>query len=126
MDEIVNNDLLPEHHKINGFPLERAYCENNSETLETILQDLNGLFSAVGAEITIQNCVLTIDVNEEKFTSVTKRKAGRKSKRMNKQFEEIMAYRETHTAMETAEWLGLTKQTYYRRIKELKEEAGIC
>mgnify|MGYP000974278028 CR=1 FL=1 len=32
-----------------------------------------------------------------------------------------MAYRETHTAMETAEWLGLTKQTYYRRMKELRE-----
>jgi hypothetical protein len=33
-----------------------------------------------------------------------------------------MAYRETHTAEETFEWLGLTKKTYYRRIKEMKAE----
>ena len=38
-------------------------------------------------------------------------------------YEEIIAYRKNHTVMETAEWLGLTKQTYYRRMKEWKEEA---
>ena len=116
-------DALPEHHRIHHLPLDRTYCEENADALESVLQDLNNLFSAVGMEITVDDCTLTIDVAEEKFASVTTRKAGRKKKDANQRYEEIMAYRETHTAEETFEWLGLTKQTYYRRIKELKAEA---
>lgn len=121
IDEYQDRPDLPEHHRISYLPLDRDYCTNHADELESILQDLNSLFSTVGAEITVSESVLTIDVHEEKFASVMTRKAGRKAKGFNKQYEEIMAYRETHTAMETAEWLGLTKQTYYRRMKELRE-----
>lgn len=116
-------DALPEHHRIHYLPLDRMYCEENADALEAILQDLNGLFSAVGVEITVDDHTLSIDITEEKFASVTTRKAGRKKKDATQRYEEIMAYRDTHTAQETFEWLGLTKQTYYRRIKELKAEA---
>ena len=92
------------------------------EELESTLQDLNGLLNAVGVEITVDGLTLTIDISSEKFASVTKRKAGRKKKDVKKQYEEIMAYRKTHTAEETFAWLGLTKQTYYRRLKEMREE----
>ena len=68
-------------------------------------------------EIRAEESTLTVDINEEKFASVTKRRAGRKKKNVTQQYEEILAYRETHTVQETFEWLGLTKQTYYRRIK---------
>ena len=88
--------------------------------LELGNQSLGG--SLVGLAVAVES-TLTIDVNGEKFASVTKRKAGRKKKNATQQYEEILAYRETHTAQETFEWLGLTKQTYYRRIKELKKEA---
>ena len=121
-DSVETTDL-PEHHRIHHLPLDASYCIDNADALEAVLQDLNGLFSAVGVEITVDDRTLTIDVAEEKFASVTTRKAGRKKKDANQRYEEIMAYRETHTAEETFEWLGLTKQTYYRRIKELKAEA---
>ena len=88
--------------------------------LELGNQSLGG--SLVGLAVAVES-TLTIDVNGEKLASVTKRKAGRKKKNATQQYEEILAYRETHTAQETFEWLGLTKQTYYRRIKELKKEA---
>lgn len=128
MDKKTNADSvetadLPEHHRIHHLPLDKEYCDNQPDALEAVLQDLNGIFSTVGAEITVNDHTLTIDVAEEKFASVTTRKAGRKKKDANQRYEEIMAYRETHTAEETFEWLGLTKQTYYRRIKELKAEA---
>ena len=114
---------IPEHHKIIHLPLDKVFYEENSSGLETILLDLNVLFSSVGTVITVEGTSLTIDIHEEKFHSVTTRKAGRKSKRMKtERYEEIIAYRKNHTAMETAEWLGLTKQTYYRRMKDWKEE----
>lgn len=116
-------DALPEHHRIHHLPLDGSYCIENADALEAVLQDLNSLFSAVGVEITVDDHTLTIDVAEEKFASVTKRSAGRKKKDANQRYEEIMAYRDTHTAQETFEWLGLTKQTYYRRIKELRSAA---
>lgn len=115
-------DALPEHHTIHCLPLDASYCIENADTLEAVLQDLNSLFSAVGVEITVDDHTLSIDITEEKFASVITRKAGRKKKDANQRYEEIMAYRDTHTAQETFEWLGLTKQTYYRRIKELKAE----
>jgi len=119
----VETTELPEHHRIHHLPLDKEYCDNQPDALESILQNLNDLFSAIGVEITVDDHTLSIDITEEKFSSVTTRKAGRKKKDANQRYEEIMAYRETHTAEETFEWLGLTKQTYYRRIKELKAEA---
>ena len=119
----IETTELPEHHRIHYLPLDASYCTENADTLEAVLQDLNSLFSAIGVEITVDDHTLSIDIAEEKFASVTTRKAGRKKKDANQRYEEIMAYRETHTAEETFEWLGLTKQTYYRRIKELKAEA---
>ena len=119
----IETTELPEHHRIHHLPLDKEYCDNQPDALEAVLQDLNSLFSAVGVEITVDDHTLSINITEEKFASVTTRKAGRKKKDANQRYEEIMAYRETHTAEETFEWLGLTKQTYYRRIKELKAEA---
>ena len=113
---------LPVHHRISYLPLDGGYCEEHPSELEAVLQELNGLFSTVGVEFSVTDSVLAVDVNEEKFTSVTTRKAGRKSKDITKRYDEIMAYRETHSAMETAEWMGLTTKTYYRRIKELRNE----
>ena len=118
----IETTELPEHHRIHHLPLDKEYCNNQPDALESILQNLNDLFSAIGVEITVDDHTLSIDIAEEKFVSVTTRKAGRKKKDANQRYEEIMAYRETHTAEETFEWLGLTKQTYYRRIKELKAE----
>ena len=114
---------LPVHHRVCNLPLDKTYCSENADALEATLQELNEMFSAVGVEMTTDNHTLTIDINEEKFTSVTTRKAGRKRNNLSKRYEEIMEYRETHTAEETFQWLGLTKQTYYRRMKEMKEEA---
>ena len=119
----IETTELPEHHRIHHLPLDKEYCDNQPDALESILQNLNDLFSAIGVEITVDDCTLTIDVAEEKFASVTTRKAGRKKKDANQRYEEIMACRDTHTAQETFEWLGLTKQTYYRRIKELRSAA---
>ena len=128
MNENSKNDTaeaeaIPAHHRIHHLPLDETYCQDSADALEAVLQDLNGLFDAVGVLFTADDHTLTIDINEEKFRSVTTRRAGRKKKNASQRYEEIMAYRETHTAEETFEWLGLTKQTYYRRLKELKAEA---
>ena len=119
---ISEENALPAHHRISHLPLDKSYCEENAEVLEAALQDLNDLFSSIGTVLTVIAHTLTIDINEEKFSFVTTRKAGRKKNNINKRYEEIMAFRETHTAEETFEWLGLTKQTYYRRMKEMREE----
>ncbi|MBR2654847.1 MAG: hypothetical protein IKD59_09910 [Lachnospiraceae bacterium] len=118
-----SKEELQDHHKIKSLPLDKSFCSEKADELEAILQELNDLLSVAGIEIRAAESTLTIDVNGEKFASVTKRRAGRKKKNAAQQYEEILAYRETHTAQETFEWLGLTKQTYYRRIKELKKEA---
>lgn len=118
-----SKEELQDHHKIKSLPLDKSFCSKKADELEAILQELNDLLSVAGVEIRAVESTLTIDVNGEKFASVTKRRAGRKKKNATQQYEEILAYRETHTAQETFEWLGLTKQTYYRRIKELKKEA---
>ena len=118
-----SKEELQDHHKIISLPLDKSFCSEKADELEAILQELNDLLSVAGIEIRAAESTLTIDVNGEKFASVTKRRAGRKKKYATQQYEEILAYRETHTAQETFEWLGLTKQTYYRRIKELKKEA---
>lgn len=118
-----SKEELQDHHKIKSLPLDKSFCSEKADELEAILQELNDLLSVAGIEIRAAESTLTIDVNGEKFASITKRRAGRKKKNATQQYEEILAYRETHTAQETFEWLGLTKQTYYRRIKELKKEA---
>lgn len=118
-----SKEELQDHHKIKSLPLDKSFCTEKADELEAILQELNDLLNTAGIEIRAVESTLTIDVNGEKFVSVTKRRAGRKKKNATQQYEEILAYRETHTAQETFEWLGLTKQTYYRRIKELKKEA---
>lgn len=120
---LKSKEELQDHHKIKSLPLDKSFCSEKADELEAILQELNDLLSVAGIEIRAAESTLTIDVNGEKFASVTKRRAGRKKKNATQQYEEILAYRETHTAQETFEWLGLTKQTYYRRIKELKKEA---
>ena len=118
-----SKEELQDHHKIKSLPLDKSFCTEKADELKAILQELNDLLNAAGIEIRAAESTLTIDVNGEKFASVTKRRAGRKKKNATQQYEEILAYRETHTVQETFEWLGLTKQTYYRRIKELKKEA---
>ena len=118
-----SKEELQDHHKIKSLPLDKSFCTEKADELEAILQELNDLLNTAGIEIRAVESTLTIDVNGEKFASVTKRRAGRKKKNATQQYEEILAYRETHTAQETFEWLGVTKQTYYRRIKELKKEA---
>ena len=118
-----SKEELQDHHKIKSLPLDKSFCTEKADELEAILQELNDLLHTAGIEIRAAESTLTIDVNGEKFASVTKRRAGRKKKNATQQYEEILAYRETHTVQETFEWLGLTKQTYYRRIKELKKEA---
>ena len=118
-----SKEELQDHHKIKSLPLDKSFCTEKADELEAILQELNDLLNTAGIEIRAVESTLTIDVNGENFASVTKRRAGRKKKNATQQYEEILAYRETHTAQETFEWLGLTKQTFYRRIKELKKEA---
>ena len=118
-----NKVELRDHHKVKSFPLDKSFCMEKADEVEAILQELNDLLNCAGIEIRAEEATLTIDVDREKFASVTKRRAGRKKKNASQQYEEILAYRETHTVQETFEWLGLTKQTYYRRIKELKKEA---
>lgn len=117
-----NKSDLQDHHKIKCIPLDQRYCIEKAEDLEAILQELNNLLGTAGIEIRAAGSTLTIDVNEEKFSSVTKRRAGRKKKQASQMYEEILEYRKTHTVQETFEWLGLTKQTYYRRLKELRKE----
>ena len=116
MDETITD--MPEHHRIHCFALDTAYYDIHADDLEATLQDLNELFSSAGILLTSEEGSLKIDVNEERFQSVTKRRAGRKKNDVGKRYEEIMEYRETHTAQETFEWLGLTKQTYYRKLKQ--------
>lgn len=116
MDETITD--MPEHHCIHYFALDATYYDAHADDLEAALQDLNELFSSAGILLTAEEGSLKIDVNEEKYQSVTKRKAGRKKNDVGKRYEEIMEYRETHTAQETFEWLGLTKQTYYRKLKQ--------
>ena len=57
----------------------------------------------------------------EKYKSIPTRRAGRRKKKTNVLYEQIVEYSKTHTAMETAEWLGLTRQTYYRKLKQHRE-----
>ena len=110
---------LKSHHTILRVHLDDAYYSENPKELEEILQELNDRLDCVGIRLTAsRKTVLRFDINNEKFSDVTTRKAGRKKKKTDTTIAEINEYRATHTAMETAAWLGLTRQTYYRKLKE--------
>lgn len=106
------------HHSIYELHLDDSYYSKNAADLEKQLEELNDKFASLGIKLSAdQNSVLRMDIHEEKFASCTARHAGRKKKKSNKMLEEILEYRKTHTATQTAEWLGLTRQTYYRKLK---------
>ena len=65
---------------------------------------------------------LRFDIDMDKFQLITRRRAGRKRKKSGILYEQVLEYRKTHTAIETAEWLGLTRQTFYRKLKVYKKE----
>lgn len=111
-------DGTPTHHLITEFQLDDRYYTAHKEELEVRLQELNDLFARAGINLTADNSTtLKVDIHVEKYRAVTRRKAGRKKKKSNKLLEEILEYRKTHTVMETADWLGLTRQTYYKKLK---------
>ena len=99
--------------------LDNGYYSAHEQELEEVLQSLNQTLKNAAVTITAdEDTVLRITVNLDKFRIITQRKAGRKKKRTNILLEEMNEYRKTHTAMETAQWLGLTKQTFYRKLRE--------
>ena len=110
------------HHMEKTIRLDHAYYGNNRQELEDILKELNDTLG--NAAITLsadENTVLKIEINMDKYLAITHRKAGRKKKSTGVTIDEINQYRETHTLQETFEWLGLTKQTYYRKLREHKK-----
>ena len=107
-NDSTNTVEIPEHHYVCNFQLDKSFCERHSGELEPVLQHLNEMFSAVGTEITVTDSTLTIDILEEKFRSVTTRKAGRKKKKgLDKSLEEINEFSRTHTMQETFDYSGL-------------------
>ncbi len=118
------NEELPEHHSVYAFQLDDAYYREHGSELEQLLEQLADQLGKVGIVLTADaDSVLTMDVNEDKFSAVTVRRAGRKKKKTNRILSEIQEYRKNHTMEETAEWLGLTRKTLYRKLKE-HAEAG--
>ena len=120
-DEIVTTEeeQIQHHSTIVDIHLDDGYYSDQPQALEDCLQTLNGLLDTVGVKLTADShSLLSVSIDEEKLYSVTVRRAGRKKKKTDARLDEIMQYRETHTAMETAEWLGLTRQTFYRKMKE--------
>ena len=113
---------IPHHHLSKQISLNNLYYSFHKEELEQALQELNKQLEKAGVKLTADEYTyLTIDIDQEKFNSVTKRKAGRRKKKTSVLYEQVMEYAKTHTSMETAEWLGLTRQTYYRKLKEHRE-----
>ena len=71
------------NHKVKNFDHEFR-CPTRRDVLDiqdAIDDGLHDLFSAIGVEITVDDHTLSIDIAEEKFASVTTRKAGRKKRR---------------------------------------------
>lgn len=113
---------LPPLHLTRQISLNNLYYTVNKEELEKTLQELNRELEKVGVRLTADEYTyLTVDIDQVKFNSVTKRRAGRRKKKTSVLYEQVMEYSKTHTAMETAEWLGLTRQTYYRKLKAHQE-----
>ena len=109
--------LLDETIKLNDL-----YYSFHQEELENILQKINEVLGNAAVTLTADEYTeLKIHIDLDKFQSITTRRAGRKKKRTNVLYEQIVEYSKTHTAMETAEWLGLTRQTYYRKLKQHRE-----
>ena len=109
--------LLDETIKLNDL-----YYSFHQEKLEQILQKLNEVLGNAAITITADEYTeLKIHIDLDKYQSITTRRAGRRKKKTNVLYEQIVEYSKTHTAMETAEWLGLTRQTYYRKLKQHRE-----
>ena len=120
-DEIVTveEEQIQHHNTIVDIHLDDGYYSDQPQALEECLQTLNRQLESVGVKLTADShSLLSVNIDEEKLYSVTVRRAGRKKKKTDARLDEIMQYRETHTALETAEWLGLTRQTFYRKMKE--------
>ncbi len=110
---------LEAHLLAKTIKLDNLYYSFHQKELEEILQDLNNVLDTAAIKLTANEFTeLKVEINLDKFQTITKRRAGRKKKKTNVLYEEILEYTKTHTAMETAEWLGLTRQTYYRKLKE--------
>lgn len=110
---------LESHFLAKTIKLDNLYYSFHQKELEEILQSLNNVLNTAAIKLTANEFTeLKVEINMDKFQSITKRRAGRKKKKTNVLYEEILEYTKTHTAMETAEWLGLTRQTYYRKLKE--------
>lgn len=113
---------LEPHYLTEELHLDNHYYSGHPEELEQILSSLNDQLAKVGVSITAnEQSILTFSVNQDEFNMMTQRRAGRKKKHSNHMLEEVMEYGKTHTPMETAAWLGLTRQTYYRKLKEHRE-----
>ena len=113
---------LTPHHFKKQIRLNNLYYTIHQEELETILQELNTELSKAGISLTADEYTyLNIDIDQDKMTVLTTRKAGRKKKKSGVLYEQVMEYAKTHTSMEVAEWLGLTRQTYYRKLKAHRE-----
>ena len=109
--------LLDETIKLNDL-----YYSFHQEELEQILQKLNEVLGNAAVTITADEYTeLKIHIDLDKFQMITTRRAGRRKKKTNVLYEQIVEYSKTHTAMETAAWLGLTRQTYYRKLKQHRE-----
>ena len=114
---------LKPHHLKKQILLNNLYYTTNKEELEKTLQELNAELSKAGITLTADEyTTLSIDIDQDKMTVLTTRKAGRKKKKSGVLYEQVMEYAKTHTSMEVAEWLGLTRQTYYRKLKVHREE----
>ena len=114
---------LKPHHLKKQILLNNLYYSIHKEELEKTLQELNTELSKAGITLTADEyTTLTIDIDQDRMTVLTTRKAGRKKKKSGVLYEQVMEYAKTHTSMEVAEWLGLTRQTYYRKLREHREE----
>ncbi len=114
---------LKPHHLKKQMLLNNLYYSIHKEELEKTLQKLNTELSKAGITLTADEyTTLTIDIDQDRMTVLTTRKAGRKKKKSGVLYEQVMEYAKTHTSMEVAEWLGLTRQTYYRKLREHREE----
>lgn len=101
--------------------LDDNYYSAHKEELEKILQALNSEVNAAAIFLTADEFTeLNIEIDLDKLQMITTRRAGRRKKKTNVLYEQIIEYSKTHTHMETAEWLGLTRQTYYRKLKAHK------
>lgn len=121
-EQEINDLPVPDHHTVWQIQLDDKFYSKTPEALENMLQELNAKLQTVGIVLSADDyTILKLDLNEEKFQSVTMRRAGRKKKNANKMLDEIHEYLKTHTMQECADWLGISRQTFYRKMKAHKE-----